>query len=488
MSRTPLLPGQPMPINTDEIPFPFGPEFQLKLLKVLMLDDSGDIVLEKISSGDFDAQEMRWIYGEMKVYWQAYKMMPTWMVLRQRSQTAADPKIKATIIAMLEHLETLPVKEEQWIRQALLEWIKQNIAHKVFKETTALWNTGKRNQAIAHIQKEFDKINDAVWEEPKRSWFFEELSQREYRRTIVNPQQSAIPTGVHELDNILDGGLSKKELGIWIGYAKGGKSTELLNLGAQATRMAHKKTLHIILEGDMGATATRYDTWFSEEFHNSVKHGNLSTKAYTELFNEYKHLRGLIVLREFLDKFDYTVLDIEQELKQLRKQFGWIPDLIIVDYLDLLKGRNPPYHTKWEQDMDAARDLKLLANRGYAIWTASQAQRPEMKTWATTPHLLSSMQIAGGLEKVRVADFIGSLNQTQEERQQGTARLYAEMYRDNEAGKTIHVKTDASRIQIGSKPYVPPSPSVGSGPVPPPEIPKLDGYGKGKDGKGPKKK
>jgi len=58
------------------------------------------------------------------------------------------------------------------------------------------------------------------------------------------------------------------------------------------------------------------------------------------------------------------------------------------------------------------------------------------------------LTIAECFDKVRVADFIGSINQTSEERQANQMRLFAELYRDNEAGKVFLVKSDFSRMTI----------------------------------------
>jgi hypothetical protein len=92
-----------------------------------------------------------------------------------------------------------------------------------------------------------------------------------------------------------------------------------------------------------------------------------------------------------------------------------------------------------------------LANRGYAVWSASQAQRPE-KGAENDAHWLHARQIADCYEKVRVADFLGSLNITNEERIAKVMRLYAELYRDNEADKGWVVRCDFSTMTIRSDP------------------------------------
>ena len=62
--------------------------------------------------------------------------------------------------------------------------------------------------------------------------------------------------------------------------------------------------------------------------------------------------------------------------------------------------------------------------------------------------MIRSRDIADAYAKVRVADFIGSINATVEEKKLKVARLLAEYYRDNEAEQTAVVRADFSRMLI----------------------------------------
>jgi len=93
----------------------------------------------------------------------------------------------------------------------------------------------------------------------------------------------------------------------------------------------------------------------------------------------------------------------------------------------------------------------LAYNKKIACWTASQAQRP--KDDPEKEILLRSRSIAESYEKVRIADFICTLNQTVREKECGLLRLHADLYRANECGQTIHLFTDFSRMILYSKLY-----------------------------------
>lgn len=801
INRTPVQAPTLNPIDTV-VNFPFGgPDFQQKLIKVLMLDDAGELVMEHIKASYFETPELRWIYSEIHAYWKAHAAMPTWMVLKHRAQTAAKLDIRPTVLQMLSYQEALPVKEEEWIRTQVLEWVKQKVFQVSFKETKALWERGQRTEAMDHMLKSMDKLNEAIWQKVDRGWFFEELPFREAKRLEKASISDAIVTGINELDAVLDGGLSLGELGIWIAYAKGGKalrddqsvrtpsgwvpisklsvgdlvsggssgkpqkvtgvfpqgikdlfevifsdgakviastdhvwtvqtrktelrrnvglwidvstqdlrellnetqvwvpntpvvegggsrlpldpyllglllgdggltgntirfhkperdlwkviqdsvpegdevrfheaddyvsicgetcgsitasilkslglmglkskdkfipdvaftastkdrfdllcglcdtdgyvthtgcaiefssasyrmatgvvdlvrslggyaslrekivngvvywmvrlrlldgrmpvksaknvakvkvrttnkrrrivainpvppasctcitvddpnhlfitegyivthnSTNLINHGAMAIRAQMAEVLHIPLEGSRALIENRYEAWFADDLYSGVKKGGMSPDKYGILWNEYQFLKRKLVVRAFTENWTYTALDIEAEIKDLRKHHAWSPKMVIVDYGDLMHGRGGPYQAPWMSERDAFRDLKLLANKGFAVWTASQAQRPTDKNWDVKEALIKTSMIAGGIEKVRVCDFVGSINQTTEEKTQGVARLYAEMYRDNEAGKVIQINTEMSKMKMGVGIIKPPSASVGGGMKPP---------------------
>jgi replicative DNA helicase len=237
------------------------------------------------------------------------------------------------------------------------------------------------------------------------------------------------------------------ELGIWIAYAKIGKTTMLVQHGKAAARDAFLEVAHFVFEGSRALVENRYDASFADEFYSKVKTGSIDADKYHRAYKQYQMLRGKMVVRGFTDRWDYSAQDIADALKSMKRSRGFVPKLVIVDYGDLLTGREKRYRNEYEKQKAAFRDLKTLASRGYAIWTASQAQRPKEDA-DVSPHLLKSRQIADAYEKIRVADFIGSLNRTIEEKKNDVMRIYAELYRDNAADKWIVVKAEMAKMII----------------------------------------
>lgn len=474
------MPKTPVPYagQQHEVPFPFGPDWQVRLLKLLLVDDgSMDIVLRHVKATYFQAPETKWLFTLVWTYWSKYGQVPSFDALRYYAAKDGG-ELTPTLPLMIQQVEQAPMHDREMMREELLDWARQNHFYSSFKEAMALWNHGKRAEAIDNMRRRQDELLDITWKSRERVFYAEELSRREQLREAKTAEYGetgdSISTGIPDLDAVMNGGLSPGELGIHVAYAKGGKSTLLMNHGAVAAQL-NKNVAHFVLEGSVQQVLDRYDAFFAHEAYWKVKLGMMGSATYNALFNKLQTIKQRIVVIGLLEKFDYTILDVNSELLDMRRVHGWRPDLVIIDYGDLLRGRHGPYQAQWNSEVDAFRDMKLLANRGYAIWTASQARRPDTKTYDTAQHLIKVSQVAGAIEKARVCDYIGSLNATNEEKEQGWLRLYAELYRDNAAGKAITLATEPSQLRFVGVVKDPPSEGVGKGPGVAPATPPI-GY------------
>lgn len=251
-------------------------------------------------------------------------------------------------------------------------------------------------------------------------------------------------------------------------------TTMLINLGRVAAR-TYRNVAHFFLEGTQEQITNRYDASFSAELYNAVKRGDFGTQKYESLFAEYQFLRRKLYVRGLTDRWNYTVEDIFDVISGLKRQHGWVPDALIVDYADLLRGRGH-YSDDLDSNAAAYRDLKTLSQkgRGFAVWTAAQAKKPKEADYDTKPRILKVSDLGGRAEKVRCADFLASLNATLEERTvKGIIRLWVEAVRDNPAGVEIVVPIDAARMLFGAGAGVQVQPA--SAGATPPGVPQM-GY------------
>ncbi len=98
---------------------------------------------------------------------------------------------------------------------------------------------------------------------------------------------------------------------------------------------------------------------------------------------------------------------------------GIKPDLIIIDYLDLLKSNRKSIERKDEID-DVYSSAKALARELHIpIWTVSQVNRAGAKD-----DIIEGDKAAGSYDKIMIADFAMSLSRKRQDKVNGTGRFH----------------------------------------------------------------
>lgn len=441
--------GQP----TQAQRFPFDADFQKSLLRLLCDDGHFAHSVESyLEPTYFESEVLNWAWTYCKQFREQYGALPAIQSIKQQV-FKIDARLQPLYHAVLEQVSQAPIRDEQFMRDSVLDFIRRNLFVQGFHESRGLYNSGKVEEAYDTMMQRMEKIHATVWKSDDAEWFCADAPQRHVHKMCADYGSSTITTGLEFLDHVLGGGLSKGELGAWIAYAKVGKSTMLVNNGLSAVKLQLAKVAHFVFEGARAQVSDRYEAGFTGELYRTIRETGLSSEAYQRAYQEYQYLKDRLYIRGFTDRWDYSVVDIHDSLKELKRRFGWEPDLIIVDYGDLLTGRDKHYASETEKQKAAWRDLKSLSNRGYAVWTAAQARRPE-KGAEDRPHWLYSREIADCYEKVRVCDFLGSLNATNIERSKKVMRILAELYRDNAANVMRVVRADFDRMIIKMDPDV----------------------------------
>lgn len=431
---------------------PYGAEWQRLFVHELVDDDRfGDLMAAHVEARYLDNEIAQWVVATCAVHRQRYGVQPSWAALEEYARRL-EPGTRQLYVLGLEQIRQAPTRDAMWVRATAVDWVKRNVFARGFLGARDLFNANKVDAAYDSLMREMDRFNDVVLDSDavEESWLFEDLPRRQAERAS-NLRNTATPTGIPQLDQLLGGGLDLGMLGIWMAYSKVGKTTMLINLGRVAVRACMRNVAHFYFEGTQKQITNRYDASFSAELYNAVKRGDFGGERYYALWQEYQHYQRKLYVRGFRGRWDYSVLDIWEALERLRRREGWEPDVLIVDYADLLRGRGS-HANEWDSNAAAYRDLKTLAEkrRGYALWTAAQAKKPQSDTYDTVPHVLKSNDLGGRYEKVKVADFLASMNATLEERSiQGLMRVWVEAVRDNPAGREFTVPVDHDRMLFG---------------------------------------
>jgi replicative DNA helicase len=432
----------------------FDVAFQRSILRLSMLDEAFcHRIMKYVDVSFFTTETLGWVFNCFQQYHAEYNGPCTEIAvnaylayLSVDERNIYGPEVNA-VLAMGN------VPEEQFIKDKLQEFVRRNMFVQTFHNTQEHFNnTQDVNSSVDSLMQSSEEIQQVTFDAPDRTWFFEDFKHRQYQRIRDNldPTRNTITTGLPEFDDIIGGGISIGELMIIQGLPKVGKTTWLINMGLASTRIVKAPTLYCNYEGPRALIENRFDASFANTVYNDVKRGNISSQTMKLLLDEYQYSKKLLVIRSFAKNWDNTAETIISELADL-KALGFVPKLIIVDYADLLRSRHKGVVSETAHQTDAMKDLKQVANRGYAVWTACQGQRPRNFNLEDPTALLKSNMIADAYAKIRIADGYGSLNATREEKGNNTCRLFWEDYRDNPVGRLFRLHNQNDKMILGDR-------------------------------------
>lgn len=192
--------------------------------------------------------------------------------------------------------------------------------------------------------------------------------------TLENP----LPTGIHELDTLMMGGLEQHALGVVLGGSGDGKSLFLVQIAAESIFSGLNVAI-ITLELDEG-------TWRQRVYANLVNMSPREMKAdpaegnrrYQMLMKRPGRPLGRWVIC-YKTPFATSPADIRTWMKDLENEKNFKPDLLVIDYADKMvsSAAGAKQQRSYESMRDVYIDLRKLAHEEKVVqwlWTASQTK------------------------------------------------------------------------------------------------------------------
>ena len=251
--------------------------------------------------------------------------------------------------------------------------------------------------------------------------------------------KTMIPT----LNRAVEGGLQRKEIGMVVAPPGVGKSLYLANQCVQSM-MENRKVLYVSLEMSEDRVAQRLDSIASLIPQRKMKSDPTSLIKVKDRLNTFrkKFTEGELVIKE-LPSGITSVHEIRALLTNLRNREKFEPDVIIVDYIGLLKSSDKGM-AKYEAMEQIVSDLRGLAQEhNCVVWTATQTNRQGRNV-----RLITDSELGDSYGQVRPVDLAISLNQNREEYEEGRMRLYAMKVRKGRAFFTVPLSINYGTLRI----------------------------------------
>jgi replicative DNA helicase len=408
----------------------YGQSFQSKVVSALLtdtkfLDTIGEITTPKFFENDAN----KWIISEILDYHNEYKKAPTLDVFKVQLSKVDNDILKKTVIDQLKHVHTqIGNVDLDYIKNEFKDFcINQNLKGVILRSVDLL-------QAGS-----YDRIKDLV-DAAMKVGNETDLGldyKNDFDERMEDLNRSTVATNWKPINDLMDGGLGPGELGVIVAPSGVGKTWILTALGADAVRNG-LSVVHYSMELSEHYVGARYDTVFTQ-----IPSTDLKDKK-EEVKSKIQSLQGKLLIKYFPPK-GVSVKKLNQHIEKMIAS-GNKPDLIIVDYADLLLSDSNKTDSTYAEQGGVYIDLRGMGGHlEIPIWTASQTNRS-----AIDSEVIEADKIADSYAKVMNADFIMSWSRKSKDKLNDTARAHIMKNRFGPDGITFPCKmnTNTGYIEV----------------------------------------
>jgi replicative DNA helicase len=403
----------------------YGYAFQVKVITSLLTDKSflqqiADIIDPKY----FESDANNWIVQTILDYQKEYKSSPTLEVMKVKLEKVEHDVLKEQIVGHLKDAWKYTESEDlAYIKDQALDFCKNQEIKKAILSSVELLKNGDYDGIKS-------TVDNALKAGADKDIGHEYMSSIEERYTDAVRHVQSTPWEV--INELTDGGLGKGELGVMVAPAGIGKSWALMNIGADAVKKG-KTVLHYTLELNEAYVGLRYDSVMTGIANQNLKH------YQDDIKEQLSKIKGELIIKYYPTK-TVSVMGIRGHVEKCIMQ-GKKPDVIIVDYADLLRGHGQEKRHELEGIYE---DLRGMAGEyELPVWTASQANRSALEE-----DIIDASKVSESYGKVMVADFVISLSRKVQDKLAGTGRWHVIKNRFGPDGITLPSKMNTSNGQF----------------------------------------
>jgi replicative DNA helicase len=399
----------------------YGQSYQSKVVASLISDVKFlEQVTEITKPAFFESQANQWIIGEVQHYFDEFRTSPTMEVFKIKVGEVEDKVLKQTVVEQLKAVylqvgsEDLPyVKKEyltfaknQKVKDALLksvDLLKAGNYDKIIDTMMAASKVGVENDLGLDYIDNFELIMEDV-------------------------KRNSVSTGWEVVDELMDGGLGPGELGVVMAPSGIGKSWFLSKIACSAVQKG-LNVLHYTLELSESYVGQRYTTILTGIQTSEHK------ERKEEIVRKIKNTPGRVRIKYYPPQFASSKT-LSAHIEKL-KASGFNPNLIIIDYADLLKSSSNRDGLYAELGGIYEELRGLSGETGIPIWTATQTNRA-----AIDHEVIQADSVGDSYKKVQTADFIMSVSRKTKDKLSNTGRIHIVKNRFGPDGMTFPAKID----------------------------------------------
>lgn len=422
--------------------YEFSDNIQRGILYLLKSDRDFYLqIINLVKAEYFEFPSHSKIFTTVQEHYNKYGSLPNDDFIVQDVKSKLGPKENVSDyvdeIDYINNVDTSTTKNKEYLLDIVETFAKRESMKSAIAESIQLIQQDKVDSVEEVVKKALLVSRDIDTGQD----YFTDINER-WHRQFNKTHETKYPTFIKALNDSLEGGLGRKELSMVVAPPGVGKSLFLVNQGVY-TMMEGKKVLYISLEMSEDKIAQRFDSIMTlvPQFKLKDPANQLTVKERLSIFQS-EFPGSQLVIKEF-PTGQASINTIRNLLVQLSNYEEFEPDLLIVDYLELLRPTRD-IQNEYQAQQRIAEELRGVAMEyGFLVWTATQTNRQGRMV-----KVITDAELGDSYGKIRTCDFAVSLNQSEEEFDSGKMRLFVMKSRNGKPRFIVPMEVDYGTLRM----------------------------------------
>jgi len=432
-------------MKKSNIKFDFATDFQLEILRYILQDKDGGLILNRLKPSYLVLIEHSLIAEAINKYFKAHNKIPSRNILKEVVKELLESKNYVNLVTkddvpnidkIINNLYSEPLRDHDYIQEKVYQF-STYVEMKNLNDSFDLTNFDQYEEYSRKIENILKRSKPKQDDEPL--YLIKDLVERQFKR---QSDPDVIPSPYRQLNELTNaGGYSRGSIIVLLDKPKARKTFFLVNVSRGYLRMK-KSVLYIDTENGKNQIMDRV-------IQSSIN--KTKKEIYSGEFDklESQHIRKLsrFGVEMIIDRVPAMVTDcnyIRDLIIKLRNQ-GINISVLIVDYAAKLASISRD-KDDFERISNVYVDLQNLADdQGLdCVWTANHVTRDGSKHRETR---YEETDIAKCVDIIRHAQCIFGLNATPQEERDNIQRLEIVVQRDGKPrGRALfHIDVDTQR-------------------------------------------
>lgn len=330
----------------------------------------GKQFIEYVDISYLEAYESKLIFKHIKNYFQEYKKLPSLneLSISVTNDNKLDEKIFNDCCELLNEIKTSDKQyNPDWLVKETKKWIRNKAFENVIIESAEKL---QNNESIDDMMQKVKTVFSINFNETIGINFIKGFEkQQEYYQT----KREKFASCIDGLNLVCDGGIEKKTLNMLLAPTNTGKTSGLIALSAGYLRAGYK-VLYVTCEMREENIRQRIEANFLDIPINDVP--KLPPTLYAKRMKEVEEkFTGNIYIKEYPTQ-TANVNHLRALLDNLATKEDFVPDILVIDYLNILKSATVTKGDSYAVVKSVAEEVRgLSCEYSLATWSATQTNR-----------------------------------------------------------------------------------------------------------------